>query len=587
MPVQVQGPDGATYQFPDGTDKAAAIAYFKKKGIGAKASPTQQPESRTVGNYLSEATRGVGRGLANDAKGIVQTVAHPLKTAKGISDQSRTAYQEGLKEFEQTKGAPLYQRGVAAALTGLENAPVIGGMVQHAEEGGTKIASPESVGAGMEAATTFAGPDLVTRGIPKAAALSKEGIQSLRRSVRPTVVPIEGEGVPALKSEAHPDTKSGRLVEKVKRSGIGEPQFRSLEGRQQEAVKNVVRQIAKSSSGLIGPISEEPGAAMGDSATATFNKARPMYEEIDKSLETVPDSLDKVSKITQDAITKARKLGVNFGDEGTDIGGIRPDKEGTIQWGGSRLSKTMHPERWKQLVDEGIIDDSGRGTPLTAYMKVRSQLLKMQRSASDPAVRYAIGNDVKAMNDAMDEAFTGTPLDGLRKQADRLWSQGYAIRDVADAIRESTEGTPASKQASSLTKIPTKLQGGGLVKRLNSLSEDGTLDRAFNPEQAKNLRAAADILDRAGSQGRGQLPIHSYSVHSAIMHALLKLPYGAMVKTMTTPEGVAALREAQTNPAAGMAKFSALAGVNSRKRVAAALSGPDVPVIQIGATASQ
>ena len=34
MPVTVVGPDKQTYQFPDGTDKTAAIAYFKKKGIG-------------------------------------------------------------------------------------------------------------------------------------------------------------------------------------------------------------------------------------------------------------------------------------------------------------------------------------------------------------------------------------------------------------------------------------------------------------------------------------------------------------------------------------------------------------------------
>lgn len=41
MTVNVQGPDGKTYQFPDGVDKSAAIAYFKKKGIGGK--PKEDP----------------------------------------------------------------------------------------------------------------------------------------------------------------------------------------------------------------------------------------------------------------------------------------------------------------------------------------------------------------------------------------------------------------------------------------------------------------------------------------------------------------------------------------------------------------
>lgn len=37
MTVEVIGPDQKRYQFPDGTDKATAVAYFRKKGIGATA----------------------------------------------------------------------------------------------------------------------------------------------------------------------------------------------------------------------------------------------------------------------------------------------------------------------------------------------------------------------------------------------------------------------------------------------------------------------------------------------------------------------------------------------------------------------
>lgn len=41
MPVSVTGPDQRNYQFPDGTTKEQAIAYFKKKGIGAAPAPGQ------------------------------------------------------------------------------------------------------------------------------------------------------------------------------------------------------------------------------------------------------------------------------------------------------------------------------------------------------------------------------------------------------------------------------------------------------------------------------------------------------------------------------------------------------------------
>lgn len=43
--VQVNGPDGKQYQFPSGTTKDAAIAYFKKKGIGA-AAPSTPPKTQ-------------------------------------------------------------------------------------------------------------------------------------------------------------------------------------------------------------------------------------------------------------------------------------------------------------------------------------------------------------------------------------------------------------------------------------------------------------------------------------------------------------------------------------------------------------
>ena len=51
--VPIQGPDGKMYQFPAGTDKAAAITYFKKKGIGAPGlktdTGTEQPKALPEG----------------------------------------------------------------------------------------------------------------------------------------------------------------------------------------------------------------------------------------------------------------------------------------------------------------------------------------------------------------------------------------------------------------------------------------------------------------------------------------------------------------------------------------------------------
>ena len=54
--VTVQGPDGKTYQFPAGTDKQAAISYFKKKGIGASPE-SQRPDA------VKQAQEAVSSGI--------------------------------------------------------------------------------------------------------------------------------------------------------------------------------------------------------------------------------------------------------------------------------------------------------------------------------------------------------------------------------------------------------------------------------------------------------------------------------------------------------------------------------------------
>jgi hypothetical protein len=62
--VSVQGPDGNTYQFPPGTDKTAAIAYFKKKGIGA-------PDLKT----------GAGMQEKAQAQARAKSTSMPMKTS--------------------------------------------------------------------------------------------------------------------------------------------------------------------------------------------------------------------------------------------------------------------------------------------------------------------------------------------------------------------------------------------------------------------------------------------------------------------------------------------------------------------------
>lgn len=105
MSVDVVGPDNREYQFPDGTDKAAAVAYFKKKGIGAapaSAAPAAPSTSSAANKFDAYAasdqpkstprepvTRGtdftqrIGQRVQQNIASIPQAVSDVLKQSKG------------------------------------------------------------------------------------------------------------------------------------------------------------------------------------------------------------------------------------------------------------------------------------------------------------------------------------------------------------------------------------------------------------------------------------------------------------------------------------------------------------------------
>ncbi|MGA7312633.1 MAG: hypothetical protein WBX22_01560 [Silvibacterium sp.] len=393
--------------------------------------------------------------------------------------------------------------------TGLAIQNLIGGLLGTAMTG-------RIIGEAAEA------PGKAVRSLPELRRMAEDRFVAPR--VAPRTVDIGGVTVPATIGEAEPESYWGRKQTELKRRGVKAPQFTRLENEQQQAVKEVIRKTAQQTSGLIGPVQDEPADAMKDAAEITFQQAKPMYEALDQSLQTVPASFKGVSQIVKQAMTRAGKLGANVGGEGpVDISKIVPEPDGTIQWGGTRISKATHPERWAQLVQDGIINDTGQGTPLAAAMGLRSALLKMQRSSADPAYRNAIAAEVRTINDAVDATLRGTPLYDNWIEANRLWSKGYALRKVASEIRAASKGTPQAAQAPGVAPVPTRLQGGSLVRRLNTLAKNGVLDRGFTPQEVANLRQSADILDRIGrtptGKGGGETVPHSRGLAHALAGA--------------------------------------------------------------------
>jgi hypothetical protein len=74
--VRVRGPNGKVYDFPAGTTKDSAVAYFKKKGFGVASDPINEPsgyikESTIVYHESDLSDRTVGTAEINDMVKIV------------------------------------------------------------------------------------------------------------------------------------------------------------------------------------------------------------------------------------------------------------------------------------------------------------------------------------------------------------------------------------------------------------------------------------------------------------------------------------------------------------------------------------
>jgi hypothetical protein len=138
--VEIEGPDGNTYQFPDGTDKAAAIRYFKSKGIGvprSAASPIAPPtldvgapqkdiskvpttEQYLLGGEPKKSLKDTAVGLERGVLAGAENVSTPIIA-------HRAAQKLGL-----AKPGDLYpEEASLAEIPGQATAAFVGGMEDH------------------------------------------------------------------------------------------------------------------------------------------------------------------------------------------------------------------------------------------------------------------------------------------------------------------------------------------------------------------------------------------------------------------------------------------------------------------------
>lgn len=106
--VQVQGPDGQQYSFPSGTDKNAAIAYFKKKGIGGAPATSQNQSSGSPQAQPSGATADTSSPVTSTVKSFASGVGTGLKSLVSMPGQIYHAFADDPQtpEEKQLMGGP-------------------------------------------------------------------------------------------------------------------------------------------------------------------------------------------------------------------------------------------------------------------------------------------------------------------------------------------------------------------------------------------------------------------------------------------------------------------------------------------------
>jgi hypothetical protein len=524
--------------------------------------PTSE-ERKDIKSFGKYAGREYLKGGANIGAGVLSVLLHPLDTAGGV-------VKTAVRQLPPVALAEHLYRGTDA----------------------NQEMAEQFVKAPLETTETMIGQGIVLdaagRAIPEVKAAPGKVGEILKEKYGPRQVEVGGEKVPVTVGEAEPSTAVGRKQTALKRSGVGARKFEKFEKAQSDKVKSVIRNTAQKTSGLVGPMQEEPGSALKSAADATFERARPMYAALDEELVTVPGDLHSASAIVKKAISRAKGLGYDF--EASQEAHYGEEPLGT----GKPVSDASHP--------------------LTDFQKIRSELGKMRRGSKDPALRYRISEEMKQMTDAMDKALDNTGLKETWKEADRLWAKGYALNSIADALKESTEGVEAAVQPKGVEAIPSEIKGRALEETLKDLADDGTLARGLSPDEISNLRQSANILKRAQGTSTGTGYGESGSRSRAIAHILRGAPgpivgagvgagigaltghpwYGmemggfagfivqsigerGLVNVMTKLDGVKALDalEKAKTPAQVQTAMTALtAAAAPKKRVAAALSGP-------------
>ena len=401
--------DYSAAQFDPSADYSAADS-------GAADAPTDNaapaPMDRTAGNYARESAYGVGRGLNNLVQGGYQTLRHPIDTATGMARQLKTADEASQKEYDDLKGQGQVARNVASMLTFAENAPMIGGMVQRAESGGTKPGSPEAVGAGVEAATTFGAPELI-RLAPRAVRATADAVAGTGPRVTKALVKDtqaanaadatkvgDANSIAALKAEA---TRRAELSKHAEAKSTVEAKNQAIKAKlesdlaAQRKIGPITRKLTNARAALRAAVetAREKALKVGNEKYTTVRdalnsiEARPDFaNDLDVlATQNIPGSKGAPTILKSIAKRAASQEPIRYEDLQADYSTLGNElSKGTLDGTTYHAYDQMHEAIGKEM--QGLADENGMGEQLTAardYWRRMKQTFGKQISFTDAA----------------------------------------------------------------------------------------------------------------------------------------------------------------------------------------------------------
>lgn len=457
----------------------------KRKG---KTPPNNapHPEERTFGNYASEIAGGLGRGAANFIGGAYQSFVHPRDTAQNIKDQTVDAVGAAQQDFSNKQGQPLLQRGVSAGLTFLENAPIVGNLVQKEEEGyhGTILPSPEEAGATAEAVTSF--------GIaPYAAGKMTSKLVDTVKTARQKALETATKTGPRVARKAVEDTQAAN----VKAAD-------DAAKRNQDLADKRIDELRKHSEALSKYRQEPTPALDGAEKAPTAAEITSRKEALTRGIEQIdPQLKDSLAATEKDIHAKAdakyndirEAIGdqpaepyQGVGEDGHIQGEPIPWLQKIFDEAAGKLSDfSKAPTLLKSIGDRLKMGDVN--TTWSELQELRSKVSRELRRGTLPPDEYLA---FKSMQENIDS--------GMQKIAD-AHGLGKAQTAARNYYREFAQAFWDRGPIRSALDAPER---GGVTKAFRGKDQSGIETLAkFNPELAKRINTVRGYADEAASIG--------------------------------------------------------------------------------------